>query len=900
MNTILKNKIALIILLTTACNLNIANAQNVGIGTTTPANKLHVIAPANPIRLEGLQVGVASDSVLTTDANGVIRYRTATAVLSSATTNSLSLALDTLTSTVNGVVSNKIGLSAIEPWYNQATNKGATANTQNIYQLARVSIGSNNPAHKFSVYQTLDTSDFATSRINTSYSSSTIPLKSSYTNVYNDIAINSSFNNPNANVDGALNRINKYGSGSIGYIKGAFNVAYNYGSGPITGYAIGAFNSAINLPGSSGSIGDAYGAFNYVNTDGGSNTNITNAYGSYNTVANRSSAITTNAFGGIFNIIDTGVVSITNAYGVYINVLNSTGLKYGLYQSPQNAKNYLGDTLAIGTLSPTSLLDVNGTARVRTIPSGGSSDSVLTTDANGNIRKRTSAELASNSEPWLDGTTNVGATSNTQNIYQMGNVGIGILPSTTAALNINASTGNVALVARGSNNNYTGSIIGGPNTGQSFGTLITAGSNSSDVAFHVRNYAATNPILFARGDGNIGMGMSNPLRNLDIYSTGTTTLKMRGASAGYTNAVLELVAAGAANARGTGMSMTDSIAANQWYAGRPYSGGFITNDFFVIQRKANPIYQDDAAANYDGSGNFNATNFVTVKNNGNVGINTITPTQKLTVVDNTAGGTYVASFINNGAGGSGIYVSCPGSGLGVQGVSQLSYGGYFTTNATGNGSYGLIGQTLNATAATGSGGGLFYSQSGTYLAGGYQNGNGGVSNGNFGIAGVLSKSSGTFKIDHPQDPANKYLSHSFVESPDMMNVYNGNITTDANGNATVSLPTYFEVENKDFRYQLTIVDQTQFAQVRVAQKINENKFVIKTDKPNIEVSWQVTGVRQDAWANAHRVVAEENKEPENKGKYLNPEVFNQPKSKGIFYINPKTLEAPAAAIPVTK
>ncbi len=40
--------------------------------------------------------------------------------------------------------------------------------------------------------------------------------------------------------------------------------------------------------------------------------------------------------------------------------------------------------------------------------------------------------------------------------------------------------------------------------------------------------------------------------------------------------------------------------------------------------------------------------------------------------------------------------------------------------------------------------------------------------GNLSIAGNLSKRGGAFKIDHPLDPENKYLSHSFVESPDMM------------------------------------------------------------------------------------------------------------------------------------
>ena len=53
--------------------------------------------------------------------------------------------------------------------------------------------------------------------------------------------------------------------------------------------------------------------------------------------------------------------------------------------------------------------------------------------------------------------------------------------------------------------------------------------------------------------------------------------------------------------------------------------------------------------------------------------------------------------------------------------------------------------------------------------------------GNLQVDGTVSKGGGSFKIDDPIDPAGKYLSHSFVESPDMMNIYNGNVTTDAKG-----------------------------------------------------------------------------------------------------------------------
>jgi hypothetical protein len=143
--------------------------------------------------------------------------------------------------------------------------------------------------------------------------------------------------------------------------------------------------------------------------------------------------------------------------------------------------------------------------------------------------------------------------------------------------------------------------------------------------------------------------------------------------------------------------------------------------------------------------------------------------------------------------------------------------------------------------------------------------------GNVNIKGNLAKGGGSFKIDHPVDPLNKYLYHSFVESPDMMNVYNGNIITDKHGVATVLMPDYFEALNRDFRYQLTVIGQ--FAQAIVAQEIDKNHFVIKTTKPGVKVSWQVTGIRQDAYANAHRIQVEEEKPQAERGRYLHPDAF---------------------------
>src|SRR5204863_6508844 len=111
------------------------------------------------------------------------------------------------------------------------------------------------------------------------------------------------------------------------------------------------------------------------------------------------------------------------------------------------------------------------------------------------------------------------------------------------------------------------------------------------------------------------------------------------------------------------------------------------------------------------------------------------------------------------------------------------------------------------------------------------------------------------------------------------NIYNGNVTTDANGDATVTMSDYFEALNRDFRYQLTVIGQ--FAQAIIGSEMQDRQFTIKTDKPNVKVSWQVTGIRHDAFADAHRVVVEQEKVGAERGAYLHPEVFGQPRMKGI-------------------
>ena len=150
--------------------------------------------------------------------------------------------------------------------------------------------------------------------------------------------------------------------------------------------------------------------------------------------------------------------------------------------------------------------------------------------------------------------------------------------------------------------------------------------------------------------------------------------------------------------------------------------------------------------------------------------------------------------------------------------------------------------------------------------------------GNAIITGNLTKGGGSFKINHPLDPANKYLYHSFVESPDMKNIYDGVAVLDERGAATVTMPEWFEALNQDFRYQLTCIGG--FAPVYIGQEVSGNQFKIAGGRPGMKVSWQVTGVRHDAYANANRIKTEERKPLNERGAYLHPELFDQPAKKG--------------------
>lgn len=270
------------------------------------------------------------------------------------------------------------------------------------------------------------------------------------------------------------------------------------------------------------------------------------------------------------------------------------------------------------------------------------------------------------------------------------------------------------------------------------------------------------------------------------------------------------------------------------------------------------------------------------------------------------GGLYNGPF--NGAGGSGV-ISYGGNSInGPAGPGLSGYGGIGFALNTNVGASGVEGYG-GSPGASGFGGIGVFAQGGAGNGAGKRGGNGLYARGGVGTGGatdglaaefagnvevngafnVIGGGTKNFKIDHPLDPENKYLYHAAIESSEVLNIYSGNITTDENGEATVTLPDWFEAVNRDFRYQLTAVGT--FAQAIVGDEIKKNQFTIKTNAPGVKVSWQVTGIRSDAAIRKHPFKVEEDKPLTERGSYLAPEAYDQPEERGVEWARrPRAIE----------
>jgi len=408
----------------------------------------------------------------------------------------------------------------------------------------------------------------------------------------------------------------------------------------------------------------------------------------------------------------------------------------------------------------------------------------------------------------------------------------------------------------GTSNNFTApqefqanAGVGVPPSGTTYTPLSIGSANGFGTWFSIANTSAgghTWNILSA------GAGNAEGAGNLGISDlTGKSTIWLEG----NTNVTMNL------NTTGTAAAASFNADPLNKNAGGPTPGivfgagsgeGIASNRVIGLTKFGLDFYT-------------NFTSRMSVLQNGQVGIGTQNPAAQLAVVAPATGHPAIYSQAGDAVSGTGQD--------GSDGIDAYGSAGDDSSSFTGSGGTGGIFQ----------GGAGHFGGYGIYVTGGFSAASGantaaGIFEGDVLITGTLY--GGTVsRIDHPLDPANKFLSHSAVESSDMKTIYDGNVTTDANGEAVVQLPDWFEALNRDFRYQLTTIGQP--AQAWIASKIANHAFAIRTDKPNVEISWQVTGIRQDAWANAHRMPVEQMKSEQERGFYLAPELFGAPPEKSI-------------------
>jgi hypothetical protein len=270
------------------------------------------------------------------------------------------------------------------------------------------------------------------------------------------------------------------------------------------------------------------------------------------------------------------------------------------------------------------------------------------------------------------------------------------------------------------------------------------------------------------------------------------------------------------------------------------------------------------------------------------------------ILGSSATGRGVEGDSNSNIGVAGFSTSSYGvygdsaSSFGVFGFSDTNFGVRGITRGAGsagviglqgpNGTYPFAFAGVSGSSITGDGTGVYGAAnvgSQAYGVWGVSStGYAGFFNGRVQVVGDFTVANGSknFIMDHPLDPANKYLQHAAVESSEMKNIYDGVATLDADGAVTVTLPDWFEALNQDFRYQLTAIGAPG-PDLYIAQEIQGNSFKIAGGTPGMKVSWQLTGIRHDPWAQRNPMQVEVAKSTQERDTYLYPQGYGQPMTK---------------------
>jgi len=581
-----------------------------------------------------------------------------------------------------------------------------------------------------------------------------------------------------------------------------------------------------------------------------------------------------------------------------------------------NSAIYQGGTakkpkIGIGTAKPASTLDVKGGGTIRgelSLPATGTAtasggDNSQPIDLAASVFNSGTGTAVPQTFQWQAEPVgnNTGNASGSLNLL----FGTGSNKPSETGLNI-ASNGQITF-ANGQTFPGTGTV-----TSVGSGAGLTGGPITGSGTLSVANAGVTNAML---QNSSLTVTANSPLSGGGAVSLGgSTSLGLKNCSS---NQVLEFIS-GAWTCTNPATGTVTSVGLSAPSSDFTVSGSpVITSGTLGLTWTVAPTSTDTANAivKRDATGSFSA---------GLITASTSSSSAAVTATDASSSGSI--GVYSTSTYGYGVYGSSTYGLAGVYGTSTGNYGVYGTSTDSGGvlgegpsgvlgygGSVGVYGQggsvgvegqvggsAIGVYGGSDSGPGVLgQASSGGWAV--YGNGTSGATgvlagsdtgyagwfngetevDGNLNVDGTFTADTKKFKIDHPLDPANKYLEHASVESSEMMNIYTGNVTTDTQGEATVQLPEWFEALNTDFRYQLTVIGQ--FAQAIVSHEIQDHEFQIRTNLPNVKVSWQVTGVRQDAYAKAHPMQVEQDKPEAERGFYRHPELYGAPEEKSVAW-----------------